>query len=774
MIFARSIFLTLVILMTINSVAANYLTSWTPSDLKDFLKDRKVAIEDSLSQSELVKLAEKEYQKLVNYDKGTVGLADSDQQNVLKLATNPDTNLVDYFPYRSWDYLFHDQSNYQRVKDWVFDSWSKDSLKEFLKSQGKKVSGLVPKSKLIELAKSKYDDAAKSFKASGNYPGDWLYSSWSVDDLKEWLKKFHIPFEDTLNKETLLELVKHNNFAASNSVSDSKNALLDSLNLEGSSIFDSKGRIQDSFYDSWTYSQLKEWLGLNDLVKPDISLDTFSPQKLKKLIKAHEKYLVDDIKHWVDEKGKKISPVISKKPFRSSEDNIINDTFFVGIQKWSKDRLKDFLNARDIKFSPLATKDQLVALVKKNSKLPVKKESIDGLFDGLSTESIKNWLVEQGQTIDGGRKELLETFYAYIQKKPESLVDYKIKLYEPKEEDFEKWLKASLEKKGAKVSDVTSDNFLKIFSAAKQYYSAASDKLSEAKLYTDDALNDIQESSYEYSQNLLENSKKKLVKVSDITENIKSEAAKHVKILLEKINRERLAHSSKVNEIFSFIRSYYTSAFNTLYAFFFKKNHISGLFEDTYSKGKDYVSAAGESAESIQNGYQSYASDVSRQAAKSIDKTYSKIEPKAQLAYSAAQNAYDDYGAAVDSKLKDAYGSASHLAQDVGDKAAETYDQSKEAATQYWNSLLDIYSGSELRAYLQSFGFSYPFLNTLNRYQLSKLAQNQVTLLYGSPKTKWDKSIADILSDTSTSFQEAVGLKRRKTSWEKVKDYFTF
>lgn len=129
----------------------------------------------------------------------------------------------------------------------VFESWDFDSLTKFLKHHGIKVDEKANKSDLLKTLKSKFSSIAKKNKGSNFYPGDWLYESWSEDDLKNWLNNFKIEFDKGSSKSSLVEKVKEYNYKATNDIIDTKDALFDSLDLFDKSIFDKGGQIRDEF-----------------------------------------------------------------------------------------------------------------------------------------------------------------------------------------------------------------------------------------------------------------------------------------------------------------------------------------------------------------------------------------------------------------------------------------------------------------------------------------------------------------------------------------------
>lgn len=84
--------------------------------------------------------------------------------------------------------------DYGNLKDWVFATWGIDQLKSTLKKSDIKFDPEAKRDDLVKLAKSNYNKIAKKYNASGNYPGDWLYSNWDKKSLTKWLDQYGIDY----------------------------------------------------------------------------------------------------------------------------------------------------------------------------------------------------------------------------------------------------------------------------------------------------------------------------------------------------------------------------------------------------------------------------------------------------------------------------------------------------------------------------------------------------------------------------------------------------
>lgn len=783
------------------------------------------------------------------------GLRDNSQQQIL--ATNPSDALSNIFPaHINWNYLFESNAEHAKeVKNWIFESWSIEGLKDFLASNKIKFDKASSRQDLIDLAREQYDKVAEGHDVSGYYPGDWIYQGWSADRLKQWLKDHELDFEAKEDRESLLDKVKHNNYVASLAKIDSKNSLLDSLNLANEDIFDKAGKVRDDFIDTWSYGQLREWLYYQGFIntKPDVYADGLDGGKLRQIAKSHKNYLLADIERWTEQAKKKADPYLSKDSGKKKTlENIINDTFLIGVEKWSKDRLKEFLKARNVKFSQFANKDQLVDLVKrsKDVKLVYKQNSnpASWLVENWSTDSIKKWLEEKGTSIKGTREDLINGVSEYLLQNsvsPSDAINFQVNLYRPDLDDYTKSFKESLKKtndgfkesgeKAKEVLDSAVDAsigeqaILAAYSIGSEYYNQAAkilgEKYAENHFALEEALSQARDASYKYANQIAEGASdtygqnkpviEKQVKnagiaaseyattLSDtLTQQVKygkdefNRVAEDPQQYLQKINalveqsikEKKPIAEQAAKDAYKIAQDYLASANDAIVKNYEEyKPAADEAINTVYGSARDYSQAANEALEKSYNEYrpkaeaaakkaQEYADALNDAAGKNYDEYASKLLSAYQAASHAASEAYVEYKPAVESTAKSAYDTAKKYAGNVGETIQSTYAEAKpkveEATRNGWEYLLASFSNADLRSYLQSFGYNFNLLYGLSREQLIRLANEQSDVFFGS-NTKWDKSIVEVLKDTSNGFQEIVGLKPKEESiWSKVKSLF--
>ena len=763
-----------VLVLALASIVAADVSTFNENDVKHFLNDLHVKYDDSASFEELSKLAESEYEKLQTTGHNVVvDVNDDRNQEILKLATKPKADLQDVFPQTEskWGYLF---KNDKSVKDWAFETWLASSLKDFLHKNGVSFGRKSSKQALLDLAKEKYDQIVKDNGVSGSYAGDWLYLGWSLNDVKKWLEDHDIAFDPSQTKDDLINSVKENSYLASLEAIDAKNSFLDSLKLGRKEAFDKGEKTKDSFIDGWSYPQLREWLYIHGFIdtKPGVYAEDLDIEKLKKLAKSHKSYLVSDIKQWLEKASKSADPYLSKasESVETAKD-YINDTFLVGIDSWSKERLRDFLKARDVKFPQFALKQDLINYVKKSVNVPVKYKQSDspftGVLEGLSLNSVQKWLSQQGKNVNGARKDALSLLKEYYESKG-SDIQTQIDLHKPDLDDYRESVTSSVRSfqlslgdsadKAEKIAEseksLAEDAILSSYNVAVQYYDEASKYFSKEAQNAGDSLESIlqgaQDAAYEYSGLLSKEAGYSKKKIEESASSV-ALAANEFATSLSKLLKQKSKESQQAANL-------YLDSAKKLVAGTIGK--LTGQANDLQDVAGKYADQASKSAEKVAEKAAKNAND----AAKSAGDAAEEYKPDWNNAYSAASTKYGDYSSAVKDAANGAYEAA-------GEAAGNAYDQVEKSTKQAWDYIFQLYSKADLQSYLLSFGFDNDFLSSLKRSDLVRLAQAQLDVFYGGGKTKWDKLIVELLQDSSDDVRRALGLEPKHESvWDKVKN----
>lgn len=150
---------------------------------------------------------------------------------------------------------------YGSIKEWIFDTWSDSQLKAFADKQGIPVPQPRQRDSLIAAVRNNYQSVAEKAKETYNYPGDWLYSSWSDSDLKAWADERGYKVPQPSSRDSLIATIR-------------RQSRLASLNAQGayasasSAAANAQQSLSDALLDSWSDSQIKEWADKNGIKVP--------------------------------------------------------------------------------------------------------------------------------------------------------------------------------------------------------------------------------------------------------------------------------------------------------------------------------------------------------------------------------------------------------------------------------------------------------------------------------------------------------------------------
>lgn len=767
--------------VSITFVVANYgFDQWTNDDLKQFLKERKVAFNDALENPKLISLANEEAKKL---EKGYKKVTEELNNNL----NSPDDSLNDYL---NFDYLFGKRKENYSIKEWIFESWPVTSLQTFLTQNNIQYSAKDTKDDLINKVKEQFDSISKKNHGSSFYPGNWLYESWSENDLKDWLKSYGIEFNPSSTKDQLVEKLKEFSYQATHSIRDSKESLFDSLDLFDKTIFDKKGQIEDEFFQTWSYSQLREWLYLHGFIdtKPGIYVEDLDKEKLVKIAQSYKKYLLSDIHTWLANTEKKSQPWITKGEQKSQKkkgSNLINDTFFVGINNWSKDKLREFLDVRKVPYSIFTTKHQLIKLVQKHKFDPVHVETYAWIVDDVSTDSIKQWLIEQGENVEGTRKDIVSAF----QKQFESLkkgfkdafnnVDLQIRLFAPDINGYKRYLQKKLSE--AEYKKLTEDQISQGFKVVQEYYNLAGDAAKEEFTKTtysaEEALDQIEEASYEYSLEFLRKLEKGEHDVTSFIKDARVASKSFALSLITKLreNAQKLqtdalnkvgswwygaksGFSNKVDEAHQVVLDVHDQAVN------YQEQVGSQYLSIKAEADEKYDSIAKEATQQYDTAVQN-AQEQYKQAQEHVSKFADDVGSQATQTHKKLEKDYVTYKSKIFSFLTNVYRGIMYRLSIFNSNAYDAAKSTGDVINNQWNSVVRTYSNADLKAYLRSFGYSYDWLSALNRRELLSLATFQNKLFSGYDNLQnWEKSVGEVLNDASDELKIKLGLKKEPKS----------
>jgi len=284
------------------------------------------------------------------------------------------------------------------VKDWIFDSWSESQLKAFADKHDIPVPQPRKRDTLLQNVRSNYETVAKKAGETASYPGDWLYSTWSESDLKEWLDSHGIPAPQPTTKDKLIASVRRNARIASLKTAD----LQASASKSAAAATQTLG---DKLLDSWSDSQIKEWADKNGIKVPQGS----KRNELLAIARKHREQLTGDgVLSSASSAASKASASGASaygaatssagNQYAQATDDVslkAQDAFNSVTGTWSESRLKAYLDARGVPVPQSGKKDELLAAVRKHSHKAATGWSA-WTFDTWTVDNLKKYLTSSG------------------------------------------------------------------------------------------------------------------------------------------------------------------------------------------------------------------------------------------------------------------------------------------------------------------------------------------------------------------------------------------
>ncbi|KAI9888983.1 MAG: hypothetical protein M1814_006100 [Vezdaea aestivalis] len=364
---------------------------------------------------------------------------------------------------------------FQSVKGWIFDTWSDSQLKAFCDKHDIPVPQPRKRDSLLAVVRSNYDSVAKKIGQTNAYPGNWLYENWSDSDIKAWLDERGYPVPQPSTRDKLVASIRRNSRLAGLKAS----GLASTASASAAAAQSSLG---DKLFDAWSDTQLKEFADKNGIKVPQGS----KRNELLALVRKHRASLLNDnISGSAASAYGAATSKAGNEYAKATEDASYKaqHVFDSTVSTWSQSKLKSYLDARGVPVPQNGKKDELVALVRKNSHKAASGYTA-WTFDTWTAENLKTWLESQGQKVSksaaSNRAELAKSASsAYTKASGAGNVQYASMTSalvsataSVKDASFDGWsdseLKAYLDSYGVPVYQGTKTNELKAL--AKKHY----------------------------------------------------------------------------------------------------------------------------------------------------------------------------------------------------------------------------------------------------------------------------------------------------------------
>ena len=262
------------------------------------------------------------------------------------------------------------------------NSWTDSQLKAFCDKNGIPVPQPRKRDTLLTAVRSNYETAASKLNEYAQYPGDWLYNSWSESDLKEYLDERGVPVPQPSTRDKLIASVRRNSRQASLNMKAASAAASSSAEAAQKSL-------GDALFDSWSDSQLKEWADKNGIKVPQGS----KRNELLAIVRKNRQSLLNEASTASESAASAFGAATTKagnEYAKATDDATLaaDDAFDTAVGSWSNSRLKAYLDARGVPVPQSGKKDELVAKVRLN-----KHKAETGFnawtFDTWTTENLR-------------------------------------------------------------------------------------------------------------------------------------------------------------------------------------------------------------------------------------------------------------------------------------------------------------------------------------------------------------------------------------------------
>ncbi|KPI43679.1 Meiotic sister chromatid recombination protein 1 [Cyphellophora attinorum] len=281
--------------------------------------------------------------------------------------------------------------SYESVKDWIFDSWTESQLKAFLDHNNIPAPQPRARDSYLTSARQNYDSVAKKLGEYSAYPGDWLYSSWTESDLKEFLDSRGWPAPQPSTRDKLIASVRRNSRLASLSFQSAASSA-------SASAESAQASLSDALFDAWSDSKLKEFLDSHGVPVPQGS----KKNELIALARKHRAQLTGNEASSVSSGAASAYGAATSSAGNAyakatdSASAAADDAFYSVVDTWGESRLKAFLDARGVPVPQGSKKNELVKQVRLN-KHKAQSGWSAWTFDTWTVDNLQKYLKAQGK-----------------------------------------------------------------------------------------------------------------------------------------------------------------------------------------------------------------------------------------------------------------------------------------------------------------------------------------------------------------------------------------
>ena len=295
-------------------------------------------------------------------------------------------------------------------------------MKSFLDHNGIPAPQPRTRDSLLSTVRQNYEAVAKKTGEYYHYPGDWLYTSWTESDLKEYLDERGIPVPQPSTRDKLIAHVRRNGRLASlksqSAASAASASYSSGSSVASKSAASAQASLSDALFDAWSDSKLKEFLDTHGVAVPQGSKKNELIALARKQRSALEKS-ASSASGSLSSTASSASGALSSgassasgsaasafgaatssagNQFAKATDDaslMVDEAFESAIGTWSESRLKAYLDARGVPVPQGGKKDELLAQVRLN-----KHKAATGwsawTFDTWTVDNLRAYLESHG------------------------------------------------------------------------------------------------------------------------------------------------------------------------------------------------------------------------------------------------------------------------------------------------------------------------------------------------------------------------------------------
>jgi hypothetical protein len=366
---------------------------WHETELERWLSDHNIPYPTASDRKDLESLVEKNWNDYVvtpykSWD--TADLSAYLQAKGSQVQSEADAtkdSLIQQVKANWYETEDNAQQAYASVRDWILDTWTESQLKAFADKNGIPVPQPRQRDTILQKARQSYEAAAKKLGETAQYPGDWLYSTWSESDLKEWLDTNGFPAPQPASRDKLIASVRRN----------SRLAYLKAQAQAASATSSAQAAyatLTDMIIDAWGESQLKEFCDKNGIPVPQGT----RVNELRALVRKHRASILGDNVAAKAQSAYGAATSNAQNEYAKATDSAslaAQHAFDEVVNSWSSSRLKAYLDARGVPVPQGSNADELRALVRKHAHKAASGWTA-WTFDDFSVEKLKDYLSKNG------------------------------------------------------------------------------------------------------------------------------------------------------------------------------------------------------------------------------------------------------------------------------------------------------------------------------------------------------------------------------------------